>query len=223
MDRGSESMEVDLHEKWSNGVELSFAWRYLPDLDLLDQYDASGPNFDAREFVIHSMQMELASRLAHREFLAIGVKISADSSERNLVFIPSHFFAEDAACDFDNGAVAAFGIKFQSVRVIDFPSSPRLARIFVNQQQALEGASNLIVPVAAPIEKPTKVGRPPTMHLLRPIVLDLKNTSGFNRMPRKQQFESVRRAARERHPEKFKSASQPSDDTIFKVLRDEGL
>src|SRR4051812_16056872 len=71
-------MATDLYERWLNGVELSFAWRTVPDEDLLDQYDASGDNFALREAVIFMMKRELAQRLGAREFTAIGFEVARE-------------------------------------------------------------------------------------------------------------------------------------------------
>src|SRR3954447_9657179 len=98
------STGTDLHARWLDGLELSFAWRVMPCEDLQAQYQASGDNLAHRESVIVLMKLELANRLLNGEYVAIGVK-TAPGSDANLELIPAHFFARRDAVDWDGSTV----------------------------------------------------------------------------------------------------------------------
>lgn len=162
-------------------------------------------NIAAESKPLWDMRNHLCDRLKKHEFNVTGIRTNP-MGRGEIESIPAHFFDGFPKINWHRSILVNFGHRFERVRVCQ-PIGTQTVDL-----------SRILRPVGA-----SKGGRPETKSLLVPIIRELMQEKQFILLPRKAQFHRLRQEARSRHPDVYKTAAQPSEDTMRSAMRTVGL
>src|SRR5262249_8474794 len=145
----------------------------------------------------YSMRRDLVHRIANGELLAIGLQIAPHLSP-GPELLPSFLFETVDGVDWHKSSVRKLGRAYERVSIV----------------RAEENSSEVETPVQA-----KKKGRPAVGAVLDEIVRELGENGSLSNIPRKEQETRVRKYARQKHPNLFRTPSQPSRTTILAALK----
>lgn len=162
-------------------------------------------NLAAESEPVRAMRDHLHDRLKRHDFDATGIR-TIPLGHGEIETIPAHFFDGSPKIIWHESILVNFGYRFERVRVC-LPIGAQTVDL-----------SPILRPDGA-----SKVGRPETKSLLLPIIQELMQEKQFILLSRKAQFHRLRQEARSRHPDVYKTAAQPSEDTMRSAMRTAGL